>query len=233
MRLIRRLLLLIVVAAAALAGLVYLFGPHAQLAQAFSNYRAAYLAGDRNVVTRLTAPEAIARTDVVRQLALTAPRAAVEALDFSRRAAVLGVRKQVRDGVIPLAMLQSSDAVTLFAALEPMDARARTLKDAAVILAVPTGPNTARGYLDLTYAGKPELMAYSMALSFGMFMNFVRSDDGTWLVDPTTLIDSSARENEYWARQVEPTGNTFLITSLLQETDPAKAELLWQPLSTP
>ena len=76
MRVIRRILLLIVVVAAALAVLVYLFGPHAQLAQAFNTYRAAYLAGDRTLVTRLTAPEAVARADVVRQLALTAPRAA-------------------------------------------------------------------------------------------------------------------------------------------------------------
>ncbi|MFT3672009.1 hypothetical protein [Aestuariivirga sp.] len=233
MKVIRRILLLIVVAAAALAALVYLFGPHAQLAQAFNTYRAAYLAGDRNLVTRLTAPEAVARADVVRQLALTAPRAAVEALDFSRRAAVLGLRKQVRDGKLPLTLLQSADPITMYAALEPMEARAKTFQTATVILAMPTGPNTARGYLDLAYAGKPEFMAYSMALGFGIYLNFVRSYDGTWLVDPTALVDSSARENEYWAKQVEPTGNTFLITSLLQENDPAKAELLWQPLSTP
>ncbi len=76
-------------------------------------------------------------------------------------------------------------------------------------------------------------MAYSMALGFGMFLNFVRSYDGTWLVDPTTLIDSSARENEYWAKQVDPSGNTYIIQSLFAGERPRKAELLWQPLSTP
>ena len=70
MRVIRRILLLIVVAAAALAAFVYLFGPHAQLAQAFNTYRAAYLAGDRNLVTRLTAPEATAYAEAALRIAI-------------------------------------------------------------------------------------------------------------------------------------------------------------------
>lgn len=233
MRVIRRILLLIVVAAAALAAFVYLFGPHAQLAQAFNTYRAAYLAGDRNLVTRLTAPEAIARTDVVRQLALTAPRAAVEALDFSRRAAVLGLRKQVRDNAVPLMLLQTGDPQTLFGTLEPMDAKAKSIRDMYLLFGVPTGARTARGYVSFAASDGPSLQQFAMAVGLGVYFNFVRSDDGTWLVDPTTLIDSSARENEYWAKQVEPTGNTFIIETLLQEKDPAKAELLWQPLITP
>ena len=59
--------------------------------------------------------------------------------------------------------------------------------------------------------------------------------DGAFVIvdpdpDPTPVLETSARENEHWARQVEPSGNEFLMKFYFK-ADPQRAAALWQPLT--
>lgn len=224
-------LYLVILAIAALAFL-YLAGPHAEFARAFTRYRDAHLAGDGARVAELTAPAEIAFVDRQRQLALAASHAEVEALPFRLRAGVLGLRQQVLEGRIPLALVQQATPEDLYAQTQEIRAKAAVLAPMEVIFAVPTGTNSGRGYVKIT-AEPVSFYHYPLAASLGLYYGFVRTEGGEWRVDPSPIVDSSATENEYWATQMEPTGNRFIIEAMLGVTDPARVALLWEPLVNP
>jgi hypothetical protein len=226
--------ILIALAAMALLGIasIAVLGPHAEIAQAFERYRSALEAGDAALVTKLTAPAEIEFAEAQRKAALSASRSDVERLGFRERAGVLGLRKKVLDGKLPLQILQDKASADFFAAALPVEDMAKALKPMAILFALPTGSSSARGYIGFTQGGAPGWEHFVLALASGAHYRFARSSDGTWLVDPTPVYEFAAGENEGFATRVEPTGNLYITQSLLQEADKARADRLWEPLVT-
>lgn len=229
-RLIRRLLLAALALAAFAGGLTYLLGPHAEVAETFKRYRAAHIAGDRAAVGKLTAPAEIAFIDAQRKLALTAQRSELELLGFREKTTVLRLRQMVRNGDVPMKLLATGTASEVFLATMPIAETAKTLQNVSVLFAVPTGANTAKGYLRLSSVEGLPGQHLAMAIMLNASYDFIRDDKGEWQVDPTPILEGSAKENEYWATQLDPTGNTYITKALLQAYDPAEVAMLWQPL---
>lgn len=226
---VRRLVLAALGAAAATAALVYLIGPHAATAAAFERYRAAYRAGDAALVTRLTAEREIAFFDEQRRHALGSPRSVVEELSFRQRIYILTMRAMVLDGLVPAAVMREASAPELYQATRAVWQSSAMLDQMDVLFAMPTGIGRATGYMSLTKLPGPAFQKLVIALSWGTAFGFERRGDGTWLVDPTPLLETSARENEHWATRLEPSGNAFLMRSYFK-ADPLRAEALWRPL---
>ena len=227
---LKRLALLATAAAMAAAGVVYAVGPHAAAAAAFERYRAAHRAGDAALVTRLTAAREIAFFDEQRRHALHSPREIVAALSYRQRLTILSMRAGVRDGALPLATLRDASPTALYQATRRTWPAVGTLEQMDVLFAVPTGPGSATGYMSLTKLPGATFQKVILALTWGTAFGFERLSDGTWVVDPTPVLETSARENEHWARQVEPSGNEFLMKFYFK-ADPQRAAALWQPLT--
>lgn len=226
---LRRLALAALTAAAATAALVYAIGPHAATAAAFERYKAAHRAGNGALVAKLTAPREIAFFDEQRRHALTSPRAVVEKLSYRQRLSILTIRAMALDGILPLGVLRDDDPQRVYAATRGIMQNVNSLEQMDVLFAVPTGNGSATAYMSLTKHPGAVFQKAALALSYGAAYGFERQDDGTWLVDPTPIHETSAKENEHWATRHEPTGNEFLVKSYFR-ADPVRAEALWRPL---
>jgi len=226
---VRRLLMAALAAGAAVAALVYLTGPHAATAAAFERYRAAHLAHDTALITRLTADREIAFFDEQRRHALGSPRRVVETLSYRQRTTVFLIRALVLDGALPVRVLREASATEVYAATRAFLSNPKSLEQMDVLFAVPTGTGRATGYMSLTRLPGAAVQKAMLALTWGTAYGFERRGDGTWVVDPTPLMEGSARENEYWATRVEPSGNEFLMKFYFK-ADPRRAEALWRPL---
>lgn len=226
---VRRLILAALAGSGAAAALVYGFGPHAATAAAFERYRGAHRMGDAALVARLTAPQEIAFFDAQRRHALNSPRHVVETLSYRQRMTILTMRALVLDGVLAVSVLRDTSPRDLYEATRSVWVNRQVLEQMDVLFAIPTGPRNATGYMSLTKVPAPGFQKLLMALSWGTAYGFDLQDDGTWLVDPTPLLETSARENEHWATRLEPSGNVFLTKSYFK-ADPRRAEALWQPL---
>lgn len=230
MRFLSRALLALVALAGICIAIVYAFGPHASVAEAFSRYKQAHIEGNRPGIVALLAPNEIAFMDAQRKLALNASRADVEALPFRQRSIVLSLRNRVLDGELPLQVLQTASPEAFYESAMNVDQVAKTLKPVSIIFAVPTGASTARGYVKLQDVAETGFQDYAIATAMGAYYNFARGEDGTWRVDPTPLLAASAAQNEALAMRVEPTGNQFLLQSIMQVSNPERAARLWDPL---
>jgi hypothetical protein len=226
--LLRRLVLAVIALAVLLAGVVYIFGPHASVATAYAAYKSAYDARDGVTVARMTAPDGIVFFDAQRKRALTASREAVAALSFRERGEVLGLRSQVLSGSLPLDVLSNPDATAAYAAyVRNLPAKPSPLP-AGMLFAVPTGSDSARGYVDPAPGSGYALLTGLIVLAWGMYGEFEKTPEG-WQVDMTPALVSSASENERLARRMEPTGNSY-IYQMLGAADTAAQDQLWQPL---
>ncbi len=228
-QLILRLLLAIVTVALGAAATIYLLGPHAATAAAFERYRTAHRAGDAALLTRLTAAREIAFLDEQRRHALASPRSVVETLSYRQRLTILGLRSVVLDGRLPLEILRDTSPHELYAATRPALLHPRALDKMSVVFAVPKGGGRSTGYLSLTDLPGLPGQHLLIAVAWGTAFDFERQADGSWLVDPTPLHETSAAENKYWATRREPTGNEFL-TRFYFRASPERAAALWQPL---
>jgi hypothetical protein len=224
--------LLLVVSSLAVLGVatVYFAGPTTAVSQAFNSYRQAYFNGDREGILAHMTPEEVAFTEEQRKRALHAARAEVEELPFRKRALVLLMRKMVMNGELKQSVLESSKADELYAAILNVEQGAKALKPISILFAVPTGASTARGYVKMREGNNTSLFDFPLAVAANAYYGFVRSDDGSWHVDPSPILERSAEENEYWAKRIEPTGNTFLVKNVLQVQDTVQAERLFEPL---
>jgi hypothetical protein len=226
--LLRRLVLAVIALAVLLAGVIYIFGPHASVATAYAAYKSAYDARDGATVARMTAPDGIVSFDAQRKRALTASRQAVAALSFRERGEVLGLRSEVLSGSLPLDVLSNPDAAAAYAAyVRHLPAKPSPLP-AGILFAVPTGSGSARGYLDPAPGSGYALVTGLIVLAWGMYGEFEKAPEG-WQVDMTPALVSSASENERLAVRMEPTGNSYIF-QMLGAADAAAQDRLWQPL---
>lgn len=225
----KRLLLAATAVIAAFALVVYVLGPHVATAAAFERYRTAHRAGDSALITRLTSAREIAFLDEQRQHALRSPRDLVASLSYRQRLTILAMRSAVRDGALSLDTLRDATPNALYEAMRQAWPAIGSLEQMDVLFAIPTGAGSATGYMSLTKLPGPLYQKVLLALSWRTTFGFERLDDGTWVIDPTPLLEASARENEYWATRVEPSGNEFLMKFYFK-ADPVRAAALWQPL---
>ena len=226
--LIKRLVLAMLAVAVLAAGVIYLFGPHLSVATAYAAYKAAYDRRDGDAVARMTAPEGIAFFDVQRKRALTASRDTVAALSFRERGDVLSLRSQVQNGSLPLDVLSNPDVTAAYATfVRRLPAKPSHLP-AGILFAVPTGLDSARGYLDPAPGSGYALVTGLIVLAWGMYGEFEKTPEG-WQVDMTPALMSSAIENERLAARMEPTRNSY-IYQMLGAADAAAQDQLWQPL---
>ena len=223
--------LAIIALVAVTAGGTYVLGPHLAVIEAFNAYKAAYLSGDADKVTVLTTDPDIEFWDQQRKLALTGNADVVKALDFKHRAAVLRLRTGVIDKHFALEELQSADARKLYSLTRDMSIYPKVLAQMDVMFALPTGTDSARGYVRMTQL-PPAFFGHHqiLALATGLYYNFEQQQDGQWLVDPTPMLDGAAHANEQLAIMMEPTGNTYLALSYNPNKDPAREVQIWEPL---
>ena len=208
---------------------IYFLGPHSQVSAAFETYKAAYLTGDVAKVTALTTNSDIAFWDEQRRHALRSSEQVVKKLDYKHRAAILKLRSDVYDGKISIADLDTLDQGQLYSATREPVALGTALSATSVLFAVPTGQGKARGYLRL---GNIRSIPFQVALALfsGAYLNFVTDADGTYKIDPTPILDQGSERMEALALQVDPTGNKFMVQSLLRSGDTDRERKLWAPL---
>jgi hypothetical protein len=211
-----------------IGGLVYLFGPHGEVARALAQFKTAYDARDGTVVASLTAPAELSLFDAHRKQALTGSREAVAALPFRSRAEVLSLRSQVQKGTLPVAVLTDPDLPRAYAGYIDHQPPSRAEMPGSILFAVPTGRGQARGYLEVAPSAGMALLRGLIILTYGVYYGFEKTGDG-WRIDRTPALDRAARENEHWAVSMEPTGNRF-IYQLLGAQDAETQDRLWQPL---
>jgi hypothetical protein len=201
-RLIAKLLGMAVLAIGAYSLGVYFFGPGAEVRAVF---------------------------DRLRRHALRSDRATVAALSYGDRLGIMALRHAVSIGRLSLDTLRIDAPATFYAAgRQALPSRDPGMVKWLLTTVLPTGLGEAWGTVDPSGMTIDPTMSFIMSL-FGPIRYRFERIDGRWRVDPLPLLRSSANENEYWARQMEPTGNAFIF-HVLRVSDPVQIEQLWRPL---
>jgi hypothetical protein len=206
------------------------FGPQDAFRTALQQYQIAYDAQDGALIAALTAPSDLAFFEEQRQHALTSPKPTVEALPFHKRATVLTLRANVLRGynsLEDLTQVQSGKAfASTYSRLSPSP---QAVKSMQLLFALPTGRNSARGYVTPPDMERHFFVDHLMSVYRGVYLE-MEWQNGRWLMSPLPMVANNMAEIEAIAKRLDTTGNRFLFRFMLGSRDPSEVERLWKPL---